>query len=355
MQPNDDMETRTPEFLPEQMMSKYLRHQRLAKPYEDLKYDQFESVVNTQMMKEAGVEQQEALHIYTEKCIIEPTFGWALSENFQLIAASYPYGQFVLDRFKPSITATNYVRQKRVKLNKAVLLWENYSNYFHFLNDFVGRLALLDRLKVSRDIPVIVPEGLRSSIFFHQFRRLCPKFFHRNWTFQAKNEYYEIEGAAYFVQNIACQRENRAEACKIFITRRAAQGRGLVNSSEIENIAQNHDFTVIDAQNFTIAEQVNLFANATHIIGLHGAGLLNLIYSKNTPVNLLELFPGNFYKAVYYWLASEFSHHYSCLRGLPTMDNERTVTSTSVIFKSNYYMPPDVFSNKLIAWLKSSF
>ncbi|EZH73400.1 hypothetical protein ATO12_15790 [Aquimarina atlantica] len=360
------MENSVLEFLPKHIMSKYIRHQVLTKPFDDLKYDQFESAINTQMIKEASVEQQEFLYVYTEKCIIEPTFGWALSENFKLIAESYPYAQFVLDQFKPSITKNDYFRQKKITLNKAVLLSENYTNYFHFLNDFVGRLALLDRLNVSRDIPVIVSEKLRSSIFFQQFNTLCPKFFNRNWIFQATNEYYEIEDATYFVQNITCKHENFrslldelpheknavASPGKIFITRRGIYGRGLINSLEIENIARNNNFKIIDAQNFTIAEQVKLFTNATHIIGLHGAGLMNMIYCKNKHIKILELFPGNFYKAVYYWLASQFSYSYDCIRGLPTTDNEQTITSTSVIFKSNFYLPPDIFLNKLIAWLK---
>ena len=354
------------EFLAGHIMSQYERHKLLAKPFDDLDYSQFESTINARMKMEAGEQQSEFLYEYTEKCILEPTSGWAITENFELIAESYPYAHFVLDKFKPFLTATDYARQKTERVKKAVLLRENYTNYFHFLNDFAGRLALLDRQKLSRDIPVVVSESLRSSTFFRQFTDLCPIFFNRNWVFQSEDEYYEIDDATYFVQNMACKQENflpildelpcKKELViapeKIFITRRGIHGRCLVNAAEIEAIAENHGFIVIDAQDYTITQQIELFANASYIIGLHGAGLLNMIYCKKKHVKIFELFPGNFYKAVYYWLASEFSHDYTCLRGLPTEDNEQTVTSTSVTFKSNFYMPSDVFLKKLTAWLE---
>jgi capsular polysaccharide biosynthesis protein len=41
----------------------------------------------------------------------------------------------------------------------------------------------------------------------------------------------------------------------------------------------------------TLEEQIDLFSNATHVIGVHGAGLTNLIHARTAAV--LELFAEN--------------------------------------------------------------
>jgi hypothetical protein len=351
------MDTQVPDFVPDYIIDKYVRYQLISRPYEHLSYNQFESAICFQMSEEASVEQQELFCVYTENCIVEPEHGWALSKDFQLIAESYPYGRFVLDQFKPVINPEKFEIKRRTKLKRAVLLWENHTNYFHFLNDFVGRLSLLDRLDVMKDIPIIVPALLESSNFFKQYRLICPNFFKRNWVFQTATEYFDIEEATYFIQNMNCKRQNfqsllselqietvHTPVKKIFITRRGANGRDLTNSAEIEKIAAKNGFEIVDTAELTISEQIRLFTNATHIVGVHGAGLTNMIYCKRNHVKVIEIFPGNFYQATYYWLASQFGHEYDCLRGSNTESNELHVTPSSVLFTSNFYLDPNAFS-----------
>lgn len=356
------MDTAQLEFVPEDVINKYIRYKLITRPYVDLSYDRFELPIRDQMLTEANVEQQELVCAYTKKCIIDPQFGWAISENFELIAESYPYGRFVLDQFKPTLTTIQTQSKKAIQIKKAVLLWENYTNYYHFLNDFVGRLALLDRMHISRDTPIIVSEELKTSNLFLQYVRICPLFFKRNWIFQGKSDYYEIHNCTYFVQNVNCKYQNfkslltelhdeanPAISKKIFIVRRGTKGRGLINSTEIEEIARKYDFEIVDTQELTISDQVKLFTNATHIIGLHGAGLTNMIYCKKKNVKIIEIFPGNFYQATYYWLASEFGHEYHCLRGENTESIQMNVTATSVLFSSNFYLDPDKFNAAIVA------
>ena len=341
----------------------YLQHQVISSPFIQLNYDRWQSVVNIQMREEAEVADEEYLYAYRKRCIIEPAFGWALTEEIELIAESFPFAHFVLDQFKPRLTASQYQKKEKCVLPEAVLLWENYTNYFHFLNDFVGRLALLDRLNISRQIPVVVPFQVRISNLFKQFRELCPDFFDRNWCFQ--QGYLEVSEVTYFVKSTSCIYSNFQPLLnelshlsahddtpeRIFITRSAKHGRGVVNALEIEKIAVENGFAIVDTANLTVAEQIRLFNKATHVIGLHGAGLTNMVFCQKKGVRMLEIFPGNFFKAVYYWLAAACAHQYDCLLGEPTQDETLEIGTGATVFKSNFYLSPKAFSVKLAEWI----
>lgn len=355
------MDSATLDFIPEELINKYIRYKLSTRPYLNLSYDRFEQPIRSQLLTEANIEQQELFCAYTKKCIIDPQFGWAITENFELIAESYPYGRFVWDKFKPELAAIQAQSKKAIPIKKAVLLWENYTNYYHFLNDFVGRLALLDRMHISRDTPIIVSEELKTSNLFQQYVKICPIFFKRNWIFQSKTDCYEIQNCTYFVQNVNSKYQNfelllnelhneanPAISKKVFIVRRGTKGRGLTNSTEIEEIARKYDFDIVDTQELTIFDQIRIFTNATHIIGLHGAGLTNMIYCKKKNVKIIEIFPGNFYQATYYWLASEFRHEYYCLRGENTESTNMDVTATSVLLCSNFYLNPEKFNAAIV-------
>lgn len=80
---------------------------------------------------------------------------------------------------------------------------------------------------------------------------------------------------------------------KIYISREDAPGRKVVNEAEFFPALERHGYKKVSLSGLSLEEQVYLFANASHIIGIHGAGLANLVYCEcNTKV--LELFPDDF-------------------------------------------------------------
>lgn len=74
---------------------------------------------------------------------------------------------------------------------------------------------------------------------------------------------------------------------KIMVTRRSGY-RKLVNHLEVENIAKEKGFVVVQPENLSFIRQIKLFSNATHIIGPTGAWLSNLLFVKpSTKVTVL--------------------------------------------------------------------
>lgn len=83
------------------------------------------------------------------------------------------------------------------------------------------------------------------------------------------------------------------EPCRrVFLSRpRTGGSRGLVNHTEVAVCLERHGYREVLAEQLTVREQIALFASLTHLVAIHGAGMVNLIFSSE--VKLIELFPAN--------------------------------------------------------------
>ena len=54
----------------------------------------------------------------------------------------------------------------------------------------------------------------------------------------------------------------------------------------------------------SIAEQIELFYDADYVIGVHGAGLVNIIFSSQ--INVLEIFPTSYVIPHYFYLSKSY-------------------------------------------------
>jgi capsular polysaccharide biosynthesis protein len=105
---------------------------------------------------------------------------------------------------------------------------------------------------------------------------------------------------------------------RLFVSRGSAASRRVVNEAEIEPVLAAHDFEVIDPAGMSIAEQVALFSQASAVVGPHGAGLTNLLFSA-PGTRVVELFAASAAQEVsnYRVLASHLGMPYSRLLAKP--------------------------------------
>jgi capsular polysaccharide biosynthesis protein len=66
----------------------------------------------------------------------------------------------------------------------------------------------------------------------------------------------------------------------LFYIYRPLGRRGVLNEEEFHSYLIKYGFAIIRLENYSIDEQINIFMNAKFIIGVHGAGLTNIIFSK---------------------------------------------------------------------------
>jgi hypothetical protein len=111
---------------------------------------------------------------------------------------------------------------------------------------------------------------------------------------------------------------------KILISRRKALFRRIVNEDEILKILTPLGFVPYVLEEMSFSDQVRLFSQAEIIIAPHGAGLTNMIFSRN-PI-IIELFgPRNMYNNIdFFALAQSLGFKYGFLRcEAPSTDRRR--------------------------------
>ena len=70
---------------------------------------------------------------------------------------------------------------------------------------------------------------------------------------------------------------------KIYIDREGdsvLNNRKIINNDEVKSILLDQGFKIVTLSNLDFVDQVKMFNNATHIVGPHGAGFANLVFSK---------------------------------------------------------------------------
>ncbi len=71
--------------------------------------------------------------------------------------------------------------------------------------------------------------------------------------------------------------------------------RGFVGAKEL---AANYDLTIVEPERLSVVEQMQVFAEAEVVVGVHGAGLTNLMFCQGKP-KVMEVRSPNFYNVSY--------------------------------------------------------
>ena len=304
-------------------LSSYYLYSRNEMPFTKYKTAEFEPKINTLFNEWSGSKEFEYLIHYTKKCVIEPNFGWILNTDNNILERSLPYAETGITPFPHYIF---YKIKKYIHLGSAVSIQYNWFNYWHFCNDVIGQLYLLDKLKFDKKIPIVVPaKALTLSYVKDFFETDYAKQW--NWFFQEAdifirlNSVYlcksipNIKDHFIYVNTIFSKRDLRETDRQIFITRNTLRGRNIMNTDEITSLLRASNFEIIDCDSLTMKEQATLFSSAAVIMGIHGAGLTNMLFRYPQTCKIIEIFPPDCTPGHYYWLAKELGFTYTAFTG----------------------------------------
>lgn len=90
---------------------------------------------------------------------------------------------------------------------------------------------------------------------------------------------------------------------KIYLSRKEGTSRRILNETELMPILQAAGFEVLHAEDLPFAEQVAVFAHASHVIAPHGGGLANLAWASKG-CRVLEIFNPDVLNRRCYWTLS---------------------------------------------------
>ena len=249
-------------------------------------------------------------HLFTsyifeiKKAILEPDFGWVILEPFTIFKFSFPMVHDPWDIKKRRPSTVNFLspNKKKIYLEEAISIKYAWQNYYHFFIDTLSQLFLLEENGIPNHIPIVVPNKFPSIKYVQEFLKLST-FVKRRIIIQKPNEYYHIQklilckdtfqsdSVFKVVESIDLIR-NCEKNDRLFIFRPLEDGRSILNFSEIEKTVVKYGFRVVDSSKMTLEQQIILFSGASEIIGVHGAGLTNIIFRSGHPLKFLEIFPG---------------------------------------------------------------
>jgi capsular polysaccharide biosynthesis protein len=67
---------------------------------------------------------------------------------------------------------------------------------------------------------------------------------------------------------------------RIYVSRSRASRRKIINESQVEDCVKKAGFTVVHFEDYSFIQQISIMHHCRFLVGLHGAGLVNMIFMK---------------------------------------------------------------------------
>lgn len=204
------------------------------------------------------------------------------------------------------------------KINEAIHFCKDYSNnYYHWLVECLPRFWIIDQYPELKNLPLIVDNELfaqqkevldllninkhpiiylKRSIGYQVNHLYIPSplsLLNDNYTAPvdyAKDTLISPIAVNYMRENVLKNLGLPAKSGyrKLFISRKLATYRHIINANEIERYMIDQGFEIVYAEHLSFANQVTLFSQAKIIVGQEGAGMANLIFApKDCKVMIL--------------------------------------------------------------------
>ncbi len=240
---------------------------------------------------------------------IEPKTGWVIASPCHLVRDSFPYSDWsdfagnLLS--KPSVVRTALLAARSRSHYPSVIslrtAWDD--NYFHFFNDVLGRLRMLNELDIPSDVPVVVSgvlanrpyfSGLAAAGVFGGRPVICQPsdvVISADEIFILKRRAGDPRDYEYFLDRLPTAPAREGRGRRLFLTRSAVRGRTMINAEEVEELCLRYEYEPVDTDGMTLAEQVKLFGSASHVVGVHSAGLVNIMFARGRTLSVVEILP----------------------------------------------------------------
>jgi capsular polysaccharide biosynthesis protein len=208
-------------------------------------------------------------------------------------------------------------------------------NYSHWVTESLPRFFVIrEKLK---DSGILLPESIS------EFQRdsLAPFSFKKIYNIPL-NSYVRVENLilpthtagtgnyneillrqmrSFYQASMSCQLDL---GDRLYISRRKAARRHIINEVDVENALISFGFKSINFEDFSFWEQVSLAFHSRFLISLHGAGLTNMLFMKPGSFVLEFRKTGDATNLCYYSLASALKLHYLYQFAAPANAGEST-------------------------------
>ncbi|NVK32868.1 MAG: glycosyltransferase family 61 protein [Rhodobacteraceae bacterium] len=227
--------------------------------------------------------------------------------------------------------------QPRIKIDFALSLHTAHpNNYWHFFAHALPKILYLEDELGATDFPILINERMARCGFFKGAVELG-FFGQHELLIQKASEVYELREIAVvcpphdpddYLDKVLDRFQISGDSDfsdRIYIHRghQSANGRSIDNIDEVVELLEGHGFRLVDPQNHSLKEQMEIFSRAGTVVSPHGAGLANILFRRGAPLCVYEIFYGNLNHSCYLDVCNRygFTHvraEMASTRGKPT-------------------------------------
>lgn len=331
-------------------------------PREVLEENPFiDPVVAASFRRWYGAEQVQQVVRVRGKVFIEPETGWPMGSGNTLFLSLYPAGA---STYMPvPAYKTIWSKKPAVHLEKVICLRDAIeTGYSHFYTDLLPKLELMRRAGANlKEYTIVISKKVAETAYGRFLLANTPLLKEAGGIFLQERDFVLCD-EAYFsnifgnpsnnrdiflevARNVKAASPPQSEAGerKIFLTRGKHRRRTVRNGDEIREILTAKGFECVDADLLSLPEQIELFANCRHLVGIHGAGLVNMLYRHPEKLSLFEIcepmHPVLALNAQYHNIAVTLGFDYGAVHGEQPSMNDHSFT-----------MPPQRFEKAFNAF-----
>ena len=195
---------------------------------------------------------------------------------------------------------------KTKEIKNAVLATDSWSEgYFHWLTDVAPRILVAQKSKkYQKDTELLISKKLED----YDFVQVTAKKINQKLFFYEESQVYKIktlilpshvaESGNYNRKLMQKIRElftkkldrklNQVAGRKIYISRQKSRYRKINNENEVQNLLKKYDYEIHYFEEYGFEKQIELMQETVSLVGLHGAGLTNMLF-MNPKTNVLEI------------------------------------------------------------------
>jgi capsular polysaccharide biosynthesis protein len=210
------------------------------------------------------------------------------------------------------------------------------TGYFHFINSILPRLGLLKRM-TSLDRPDILVSqrqpfardllqalGIGCSELTRCWLHVDTLVYLSPFTFQG-DHFTRPRFSSQLIREFLYPIMPRGEGGRrIYLSRRDAPVRRLANEGDMDPVLKEFGFETVAIGRMPIREQMQLFAEASHLVSVHGAGLSNMVFMPDGATVTEIVSPSRLWPT-FRMLAARHDRHYHAVIGTSVVSEDTPI------------------------------
>jgi capsular polysaccharide biosynthesis protein len=223
----------------------------------------------------------------------------------------------------PVLNRMRFSRPLRIQSRVSVISSTAHQRYFHWMFDVLPRFDLLRRSAAKPEFYVVNNEypfqvQTLAVIGVNQEQIITPSA--ATHIEAAELIVPSLPGRIGFPTQRSCEflrklllpAESVQPGRRLYITRRDALTRRLLNEAALLERLIRYSFDVVELTSLSVTEQARLFASAQLVVAPHGAGLTNIVFCEKG-ATVIELMPDDYFNPCFEVVAAHRSLCYTRL------------------------------------------